>query len=400
MATNTLRFHRLSRSDFSNNTTRTYNKGDLYFIYEENGIEGVIYMCKTAGTKSVAAFEQYSVVSFQNLTMTAVTAQGDRSVTYNPEDSSTKSIELTTGKNVTITDNSYTTDALKLKFSSSYNDTRNTAGATNKVGTKLFIVGATAQNKNPETNSNANCYIGTDNCLYSGGNKVLTSYTDTDRYVNSASFAGAVANNGVERTLTRAGSDTGTVTATVPIANATNGTASWGVVKSTSSTTSTSGLSACPIIDGVVYYKDTNTDTKVTAVGNHYTPTADTASQLSVDASSTTAATWNSTSLVTGVNLQRDAKGHVVGVTVDSIKMPSNPNTDTKNTAGATNSASKLFLVGATAQGDNPQTYSNAAVYEQAGVLTANSYNVGGSSGSNSYNIWTENGCLCFGHLS
>ena len=70
-------------------------------------------------------------------------------------------------------------------------------------------------------------------------------------------------------------------------------------------------------------------DTKVTAVGNHYTPAANTASELTVDASSTTAATWNSTSLVTGVNIQRDAKGHVVGVTVDSIKMPANPNTDT-----------------------------------------------------------------------
>lgn len=72
-----------------------------------------------------------------------------------------------------------------------------------------------------------------------------------------------------------------------------------------------------------------NTDTKVTSAANHYTPTADSASQLSVDASSTTAATWNSTSLVTGVNLQRDSKGHVVGVTVDSVKLPANPNTDT-----------------------------------------------------------------------
>ena len=76
-----------------------------------------------------------------------------------------------------------------------------------------------------------------------------------------------------------------------------------------------------------------NTDTKVTAVGNHYAPMADSNAALSVDASSTTAATWNSTSLVTGVNLQRDAKGHVTGVTVDSIKMPANPNTDTHHTA-------------------------------------------------------------------
>ena len=72
-----------------------------------------------------------------------------------------------------------------------------------------------------------------------------------------------------------------------------------------------------------------DSDSKVTSVANHYTPAADSSAQLSVDASSTTAATWNSTSLVTGVNLQRDAKGHVTGITVDSVKMPANPNTDT-----------------------------------------------------------------------
>ena len=77
----------------------------------------------------------------------------------------------------------------------------------------------------------------------------------------------------------------------------------------------------------------TNTDTKVTAVGNHYTPAADSKATLSADASSTIAATWNTTSLVTGVNLQRDAKGHVTGVTVDSIKMPANPNTNTHYTS-------------------------------------------------------------------
>ena len=81
-----------------------------------------------------------------------------------------------------------------------------------------------------------------------------------------------------------------------------------------------------------VPWTDTNTDTKVTSAANHYTPAADSSAQLSVDASSTTAATWNSTSLVTGVNLQRDAKGHVTGVSVDSIKMPANPNTDTHYT--------------------------------------------------------------------
>lgn len=36
---------------------------------------------------------------------------------------------------------------------------------------------------------------------------------------------------------------------------------------------------------------------------------------------------------------------------------------DTKNTAGSTNSNSKLYLIGATSQAANPQTYSRAAVY-------------------------------------
>lgn len=77
-----------------------------------------------------------------------------------------------------------------------------------------------------------------------------------------------------------------------------------------------------------------NTDTKVTAVGNHYAPAEDSTAQLDADASSTTAATWNSTSLVTGITVKRDAKGHVTGIAVDSIKMPANPNTNTTYTIG------------------------------------------------------------------
>ena len=73
----------------------------------------------------------------------------------------------------------------------------------------------------------------------------------------------------------------------------------------------------------------TDTDTKVTSAANHYTPAADSSAALSANASSTTDATWNSTSLVTGVNIQRDAKGHVVGLSVNSIKMPANPNVTT-----------------------------------------------------------------------
>jgi hypothetical protein len=51
------------------------------------------------------------------------------------------------------------------------------------TGTKLYLVGATSQSSatttGVQTYSNVNCYIGTDNCLYSNGSKVLTSYTNT-----------------------------------------------------------------------------------------------------------------------------------------------------------------------------------------------------------------------------
>lgn len=56
------------------------------------------------------------------------------------------------------------------------------------------------------------------------------------------------------------------------------------------------------------------------------------------------------------------------------FKTPADNNTDTKNTAGSTNSTSKLFLVGATSQADNPQTYSHSGVYATNGALVAVSF--------------------------
>ena len=82
------------------------------------------------------------------------------------------------------------------------------------------------------------------------------------------------------------------------------------------------------------------TDTKVTAVGNHYAPSEDANAQLDADASGATAA-W-SLDVVTGVTIKRDAKGHVTGVAVDSGKIPANPNTDTKVTQNS-NSEDKEF---------------------------------------------------------
>jgi len=52
--------------------------------------------------------------------------------------------------------------------------------------------------------------------------------------------------------------------------------------------------------------------------------------------------------------------------------VPTDTNTDTKNTAGSTNDAAKLFLVGAKSQAANPQTFSNSSVYATAGRIYSN----------------------------
>lgn len=69
----------------------------------------------------------------------------------------------------------------------------------------------------------------------------------------------------------------------------------------------------------------------------------------------------------------------VVSLTYDGTSWVMNdfiPDTNTgQSTAGATNSKSKLFLVGATSQAAGQTTYSNSAVYATNGALHATSFN-------------------------
>ena len=108
------------------------------------------------------------------------------------------------------------------------------------------------------------------------------------------------------------------------------------------------------------------TDTKVTSVGGHYEPKADASAALSAAASGATAA-W-SIDVVKAVQLQRDAKGHVVGITVTSGKLPGDPNTDTKVTQNS-NSDNKEFPLLAKYT-DNTTNETNTAKY--AGGVTVN----------------------------
>ena len=87
-------------------------------------------------------------------------------------------------------------------------DTKNTAGTTNKTATKMFLVGATEQTTNPQTYSNTNVYIGTDNCLYSNGTKVLTAHQSLADY---ATKSWVTDQNYIKNVSAAAGSDINTV---------------------------------------------------------------------------------------------------------------------------------------------------------------------------------------------
>lgn len=69
---------------------------------------------------------------------------------------------------------------------------------------------------------------------------------------------------------------------------------------------------------------------------------------------------------------------------------PPTTDTDTKNTAGSTDTSSKIFLIGATSQAANPQTYSDNEVYATNGVLTTKSVQVGGTAATMQYNSTTN----------
>lgn len=84
---------------------------------------------------------------------------------------------------------------------------------------------------------------------------------------------------------------------------------------------------------------------------------------------------------------------------INGVNVSNSPSfTDTKNTAGATNSTDKLYLIGATEQSENPETYSRASVYIDAnGQLYSNNERVlttsdgGGGGGSGEYATITVN---------
>lgn len=70
--------------------------------------------------------------------------------------------------------------------------------------------------------------------------------------------------------------------------------------------------------------------------------------------------------------ISEDNEKQILGL----VKQKIDAKTDTKNTAGSTDTSSKIFLVGATSQAANPQTYSDNQVYAQNGQLNSNTIRI------------------------
>lgn len=264
-----------------------------------------------------------------------------------------------------------------------YTDTKNTAGSTNNASTKMFIIGATSQGANPQTYSNANCYIDTDNCLYSNGSKVLTSSinqlslpstpTDFNFYESSYNKVGfyimrgvtnhAPNSNGYYGYLTNYRWDNGYWSAQFYLTVADfgyeiytrgcEGNGTWKPWKKF--------INDANIGDYLTGYATQSWVTSQGYLTSTLVATASALGMVKVNQSYGTAATLESSGNIQGRNY---------GLQIDSnqkafVYVPwENTDTDTKNTAGTNNLAStKLYLVGATEQSANPVTYSNANCY-------------------------------------
>lgn len=128
---------------------------------------------------------------------------------------------ITAISNKTYTSKNTTYTALKNPNALNIGTKPSTSGtATNRVtydgsasGKGLYFSSAAASNTNVQFAVDANGFV----------TGTVTESVNTDRYVNSAAFASQGTNgaNGTQMTLTRAGSDTQTVTATIPVATTT-----------------------------------------------------------------------------------------------------------------------------------------------------------------------------------
>ena len=121
-------------------------------------------------------------------------------------------------------------DSEKAYVEVPWNDTKNSAGTTNWINKKLYLVGAETQATNPTTNSNVNVYIGTDNCLYSNGTKVLTAHQDISGKADKSTTVTAVTYDGTNKKITKTINGTTSDVVSVSTIKSDMGAFTWGAL--------------------------------------------------------------------------------------------------------------------------------------------------------------------------
>lgn len=176
MANPLIRLYHGPTTDALNTTLNPFQEGKLSFAYDDSSATtlargGVLYLDSIMNNGSSTVQDRIRISPDL----------------YN---------SILAGAHITVTDNGNGT----VTIASSYTNTENTTGSTNKANTKLFIVGAESQATAPVTYSNSSVYIGNDNCLYSNGSKVLTSALTAAAW-NTANNKITVSTNGTAADL-------------------------------------------------------------------------------------------------------------------------------------------------------------------------------------------------------
>jgi hypothetical protein len=323
---------------------------------------------------------------------------------YGITDAKIASGVITLGSNtITPLTSSSTLDATKLSGTiptSCYTDTKNTAGSTDS-SSKLFLIGATSQAANPQTYSQDTAYVGTDGHLYSNSKQVVNlsdTQALTNKTYNGYTLASSCAKSYTD-SVTSGGTD---LITSGGVYTAINGLPKPMVFKGTVGTGGT--ITTLPT-DGSA---DVGFTYKVITDGTYAGQTAKVGDTFICDEKTSSSNVWAyipsgdeqdsdtwrnikvngtekigsaiSTGAVDFVNGTNTTVSYATGgkISINS--------TDTKNTAGSTDTSSKIYLVGATSQAANPQTYSDDEVYATSGSLTTKEVAVGGGSATMRFN--------------
>lgn len=164
------------------------------------------------------------------------------------------------------------------------------------------------------------------------------------------------------------------------------------IIKGTGATTVTSDASGTITINST----DTNTDTKVTAVGNHYTPSKSKTTSASGGTLTDITNSSSGTNVVTGVEM--DAAGHVTGVTSVALKSTNTNTTYSVVSTSANGLAPKVTDTSKFLKGDGTwatpanTTYSAGTGISLSGTTFSNSGVRSVSQGSNGFVNVNTNG--------